>query len=96
MDDQISFNYCYNDGHGGTNIHMHVNTIFVGDIIEKFSEFLRAMGYDYMRMYTTEDGEWVFDKNNHLNYSGTCDCDEEYEYDEDEDDEWSEDDEDEE
>lgn len=38
------------------------NPMYVGDVLGRFAEFLRAAGFEYMRVYE-EDQEWVFDKN---------------------------------
>ena len=38
------------------------NSLHVGDIINHFAEFLRAVGFDYMQVNEVKDGVWVFDK----------------------------------
>jgi len=99
MQDIISFRYDSVDfDDHETSVTMTINDeLFLDRIMRKFEDFIRAIGFDYVRMYETEDGEWVFDKNNHLSYAAACDCeDEEYdeEYDEEEyDEEYDEDEE---
>lgn len=47
--------------------------LFLDDIMDKFAQFLRASGFDYVRMYPVYDGEiyagrWVFDKKIYEDY----------------------------
>lgn len=57
----------YDTSSVNVNYSIDIDALNLDTIFEKFEFFLRAAGFDYVRMYR-DDGAWVFDKNNHENY----------------------------